>query len=125
MKFTSGRRYFCTRYSKADWSPAFTRSITSASVEDSLPVTAAGKLAAACGPIAAIRIPRSMAAVLTLISTPPGLESCTFSSLDELREVSANEEVRGDRESLESPGMQKRSQQAEKRGSEPRFVLLW
>ena len=32
MKLTIGRRYFCTRYSKAESSPAFTRSMTSASL---------------------------------------------------------------------------------------------
>jgi hypothetical protein len=66
-----------------------------------------------------------MAAVLTLISTPARLESCTFSSLGELLEVPANEAVRGDRESLESAGMQKGGPQATNRGIEPGFVLLW
>ena len=36
IKLSMGRRYFCTRYSKADSSPAFTRSMIWASLNPSL-----------------------------------------------------------------------------------------
>ncbi len=62
MKFTIGLRYFCTKYSKADSSPALARSITSASV---MPVSERSASMAWWGALAIASNPRSMATLLT------------------------------------------------------------
>src|SRR5215470_8356227 len=69
-KPTMGRRYFCTRKVKADSSPFFTRSITSAS--DTASESAIGTEA---GAPAKASSPRFMATLLTFVETPFGGES--------------------------------------------------
>src|SRR5580704_7618220 len=105
MKLTSGRRYLCTRKSKADWSPAFTFSITSASVKLSAPPIAGSKASAGRGPSDAIRTLWSMAVVLTLDGTPRGAESCPFSCSAEPSELPADDGDTGDRTGLAWSGM--------------------
>src|ERR1700688_2397508 len=67
-----GRRYFCTRKSNAESSPALTRSITSASV--SSPAVASAAAAFECTPIAGS--PYWSATLLTLELTRSPSESC-------------------------------------------------
>src|SRR5579864_4565895 len=92
MKPTIGRRYFCTRYSKADSSPAFTRSMTSASVSPAADPAKGGRSAVGWDPIEPIRrSSRSMATLLTSVSTPSESESCISDSSEESAEPSLRE----------------------------------
>src|SRR4029077_17032737 len=95
MNPTIARRYFCTRYSKAGSSPAFTRNMTSASVSPTADPDR-GVVVSAAGwcptePIA--RSSRSMATLLTSVSTPSGAESCSSCSSGRPAEVPLEEGV--------------------------------
>src|ERR1700689_1051828 len=78
----------------------------SASDGDSAP-SAATNAPDPCGVVAAISMPRSSAAVLTLVSTPSPPESCTSSGSEESAEVPLDEGDRGVRDGFGSSPMQR------------------
>src|SRR5271169_3478972 len=76
------------------------------SASDSAPASADKKAADGGGVVAAISMPRSSAAVLTLVSTPAGPESCGSDCPGEAAEVPWDEGDRGIREVLGSSAME-------------------
>src|ERR1017187_8846881 len=90
----------------------------SASDGGSPPTTAGVKLPDACG-VAAISMPRSSAAVLTLVSTPLRPGSCAVGGLGELSEVPADEGDSDVREGFGSGAMGKKIQDRRDRTPEP------
>ena len=90
----------------------------SASDGASPPTTAGVKPLDACG-VAAISMPRSSAAVLTLVSTPLRPGSCVFCELGEIAEVPVDEGDSGVREGFGSSAMRNKIQHRRDRTPEP------
>src|SRR6202035_4545927 len=87
MKLTMGRRYFWTKYAKAESSPAFTCSMISASLRSSPDAPASVPKTAGLGTPAMASNPRSIATLLTSDSTLAEGESCAPVAADPGPEV--------------------------------------
>src|SRR5208337_76803 len=117
IKPTIGRRYFWTRYAKADSSPVFTRSITSTSETAASGLTMELAMGTGAGADvdpapAKFSSPRSMATLLTLIETPFGAESCASSEAGRRAEVLSLELVTGRASGVSEADMKGRQKEA-------------